>query len=216
MSLLADTNQLIESQAACHDAVVVALDGKDSMTVMDLCAKTFKRIEGFCMVYAFGTERFKEKAAYVKVRWNVDLKEVEHYGVVQAFRRGHYCLPRDAEGPARLKDAIEAQRQAYGIPLIATGTRAAESLGRSASIRRGTWPGWHPIASWRKADVLAYMKHNNIPLPDGPGDMQGISLDKETILRLYDGCRGDYELMRKRFPFIEAVVRAREWYGNAA
>ncbi len=214
MSLLLDTQQLIESQAACHDAVIVALDGKDSMVVMDLLAKTFKRVEAFCMVYAFGMDRFRRKAEYVKARWGVELKEVEHYGAIDHFNRGWYCLPRVAEGPRKLRDAYEQQKREYGIPLVATGSRMSESLGRRQCIQRDTWPGWHPIALWRKADVVGYLRAKDIPLPDKDADMQGISVDRETILNLYDHSLGDYELIRKRFPFVECMVKQRGWYGQ--
>lgn len=212
MSVLSDSRDLIESQAALHDSVVVALDGKDSMVVMDLLAQTFKRIEGFNMVYAFGTERFRKKAEYAKARWGVDLKEVDHFGAIDHCNAGYYCLPHAVAGPQSLREAIEGQRKEYGIELVATGARSAESLGRRQMIARGTQPGWHPIAAWRKRDVLEYCERNAIPLTEGEGSMQGVSLHKDRVIELYDHERGDYELIRKRFPFIECVVRQRGWY----
>jgi len=213
MSLLADTRELIESQASCHDAVIVALDGKDSMVVLDLCKPAFKRVEAFTMVYAFGMDRFKRKAEFVRNRWGVELKEVEHFGVVDHLNRGYWCLPKATPGPRRMREAYEQQKQEYGIPLIATGSRMSESLGRRQCIERGTWPGWHPIAQWKKADVLRYMEVNSIPLPDKSADMQGVSLHRDCILDMYDNSRGDYELLRKRFPLVEALIRQKEWYG---
>ena len=172
MSLLADTRDLIESQAALHDAVVVALDGKDSMTVLDLCLPYFKRVEAFIWVYAFGMERTRQRQEFVKARWGVDLKEVEHYGATAHRHDGYYCFAQDVgDAPIKIGPAIELQRKEYGIPLVATGTRAYEHFSRRVMIQRGTWPGWHPIAQWRRSDVLSYMQHNNIPLPDGNGDM---------------------------------------------
>lgn len=213
--MLADTRDLISSFAAINDAVIVALDGKDSMCVMDLCVGTFKRVEGFCMVYAFGTERFQRKAEYVKNRWGIDLKEVEHFGAVDHINRGHWCFPKEHPGPRRMRDAYELQKQEYGIGLVATGSRMSESLGRRQCIERDTWPGWHPIAQWRKADVLNYLKMRNIPLPEREADMQGISLHRKEILKLHDTSRHDFDLIAKRFPFVEAVVKHREWYNNA-
>jgi len=88
-------------------------------------------------------------------------------------------------------------------------------LGRRQCIERGTWPGWHPIAAWRKSDVIRYCEVNSIPLPEGEASMQGVSLHKHEILKLHSSCPGDYELLRKRFPLIEAVVKQREWYGRS-
>lgn len=216
MSVLAETRELLESQAALHDAVVVALDGKDSMVVLDLCVKTFKRVEAFCMVYAFGTARFQRKAGYVKARWNVDLKEVEHFGAIDHLNRGYYCLPREVEGPRHMREAYEQQRREYQIPLIATGSRMSESLGRRQCIERGTWPGWHPIANWRKRDVLRYCEEMGIPLVEGEASMQGVSLHKERVLEMWRDERDDYERLMKRFPFIQAIVLQEQWYGRSA
>jgi len=214
MSLLADTRDLIESQAALHDACIVALDGKDSMVVLDLVRPIFKRVEAFNMVYAFGTQRFKDKAAYVRSRWQIDLKEVEHFGAIDHANRGMWCVPRAVAGPRRMRDAYEQQKQEYGIGLVATGSRMSESLGRRQCIERGTWPGWHPIAAWRKSDVLNYMQHNNIPLPDKDKDMQGTSLHRSCVLEIYRDRRGDYELLKEKFPLLEAIIKREQWYGS--
>lgn len=114
-----------------------------------------------------------------------------------------------------MRDAYELQKQEYGIGLVATGSRMSESLGRRQCIERDTWPGWHPIAQWRKADVLNYLKMRSIPLPEREADMQGISLHRKEILKLYDTSRYDFDLIAKRFPFVEAVVKHREYYGTA-
>lgn len=216
MSVLSDSRDLIESYAAINDSVVVALDGKDSMVVMDLVRPTFKRVEAFNMVYAFGTERFRKKAEYVKARWGVELKEVDHFGAIDHCNTGYYCLPHAVAGPQSLREAIEKQRQEYGIELVATGARSAESLGRRQMIARGTQPGWHPIADWRKRDVLEYCDRNAIPLVEGEKSMQGISLHRSRILELHRNEPGDYEILRKRFPFIHAIVKREEWYGRTA
>jgi hypothetical protein len=183
---------------------------------MDLCAETFKRVEGFCMVYMFGSERFKRKAEYVKARWGVDLKEVEHYGAVQHRKFGEWCLPQDVgDLPTKIGPAFERQRQEYGIPLLATGTRMYEHFSRRVMIKRGTWPGWHPIAEWRRADVANYLKARSIPFPDDENkDMQGVSMHRSCIEEMYRSNRGDYELLRQRFPMVEAVVKRGGWYGN--
>lgn len=226
MSVILDTIEDVKSQADRHEAVLVALSfGKDSLVVADLCVKNFKRVEAFCMSYVVDLDLTKRWLQFARDRWGLEVKEIEHWGAVRNRARGQWCFPQDIEGKLpNLASTIAAQKDVFGVKLCATGTRAAESLGRRAGLMRqqrgekaGAWAGdWHPIAWWRRENVVAYLKQNNLPLDDCDKDMQGWSNDRASILRLHDEHPADYVKWRERFPLVEAVVRHRGWYGKSA
>lgn len=169
MSAVFDSIEDVKSQASRYDAVLVAYSGgKDSLVTIDLLAKYFKRIEGFCMSFVVGLDVTKKYIQFAKDRWGVDIQEIEHWAARKQKLNGLRCPPTDVEGPLSLAETIAEQKKAYGIDLCATGTRAAESLGRRAGLRRreqgiasGAWPGdWHPIAWWTRGEVVAYLNQN--------------------------------------------------------
>lgn len=210
-------------QADRHEAVLVALSfGKDSLVVMDMCAKYFKRVEAFCMSWVTGLDITKRWLQFARDRWDVEVKEIEHWGAKRHKQSGSWCIPVEIDGKPGFNVTLEEQKREYGIPIVATGTRAAESLGRRAGLLRaergikgGAWAGdWHPIAWWRRENVIAYLRQNNLPLEDSDKDMQGWSNDRQSFLKLHQQHPEDFKRWCKVFPFAEAVIRQKEWYGT--
>ena len=59
-----------------HDAVIVACSfGKDSLVVLDLLSKVFKRVEAFCMSYVLGMDWTKTHQQYARDRWGIAVEE---------------------------------------------------------------------------------------------------------------------------------------------
>jgi len=222
MSAVSDSIDDIQQMASLHDAVVVACSfGKDSLVTLDLCTKYFKRVEAFCMVFVPGLSVVQQKIEWTRQRWGIDVREVEHWAAVQQRAKGYRCFPSPHGGPLpTMTTMFSRMKEEYGIPLIATGTRAAESIGRRAGILRqergetaGAWPGWHPIAWWTRSDVVGYLRTNDLPLDGINADMQGWSLEASSILKLYDNHREDYEKLIDVWPLASCVVTRRELYG---
>jgi len=223
MSQVFDTIDDVQRMASLHDAVLVACSfGKDSLVVMDLCAKYFKRVEAFCMAFVPGLSVVTSWQQYARDRWGIEVKEIQHWVSARQIAQGYRCFAQGYDGKLpSLASTLESQKKEYGIALSATGTRAAESLGRKAGLQRrqrgeekGAWPGdWHPIAWWRRHEVLSYVSNNNIPLPEGAKDMQGWSNESGSILKLHDEYPEDYHRWLEVFPLASCVVTRRELYG---
>lgn len=222
MSEILHSIEDIQHMASMHDAVVVACSfGKDSLVVLDLCYKHFQRVEAFCMTFVPGLSVVQEKIEYARQRWGVEVREVEHWAAVQQRAKGYRCFPsQTVDKLPTMTTFFEQMKREYGIPLIATGTRAAESIGRRAGLLRsergqtaGAWPGWHPIAWWTRSDVVGYLRNHDLPLDGINADMQGWSLEASSILKLYDCHREDYEKLVDAWPLASCVVTRRELYG---
>jgi 3'-phosphoadenosine 5'-phosphosulfate sulfotransferase (PAPS reductase)/FAD synthetase len=72
-----------------------------------------------------------------------------------------------------------------------------------------------PICGWNKYDVLAYLKAQQIPIPEAQAgkNTTGIDLSTPSLLWMYDHHRDDFERICEVFPFAGAVVKRREGYG---
>jgi hypothetical protein len=114
-----------------------------------------------------------------------------------------------------LQSVYTAARKRSGIQLIATGAKDSDSAHRRRLLR------WNkddaltfPVQTWHKHDVLAYLKAHNIPMPVGSGrQTSGIDLSTPEVLWLHDEYPDDYQKLVKYFPFVEAIVYRRQWYG---
>jgi 3'-phosphoadenosine 5'-phosphosulfate sulfotransferase (PAPS reductase)/FAD synthetase len=106
-------------------------------------------------------------------------------------------------------------RQDTGLKLVLTGKREADFNKRKMSLRVGkSTKEMHPLAKWSKYDVLAYLKRNNIPIPDqGRKDAGGIDLTAPSLLHLHDHHPNDFQRILRYFPFAQAVVKRREFHG---
>ncbi|HZQ45959.1 MAG TPA: hypothetical protein VFC07_03025, partial [Verrucomicrobiae bacterium] len=73
---------------------------------------------------------------------------------------------------------------------------------------------FYPIKGWNKHDVLAYLRMQNIPLPDAhQGNTSGVDLSTRSLLWLHDAYPDDFKLLCRYFPYAEAVVYRRKFYG---
>lgn len=217
--MLAETLQILKDYSATHEAVAVAYsDGKDSRVVMDLCMRSFKRVEAFYMFLVPGLECIEIPLAAAEKRWGIKIRRYPHWVTARLIRDGTYCNPkwtRDDMPDFKLHDVYALAMHDCRAGIIATGAKKADSAWR----RRFMSVKWaelvQPIAEWNKFDVLSYLKMRNIPVPlTHEGNATGIDLSSQAILWLYDTYLGDYQKIREFFPFVEAVVWRRKFYGK--
>lgn len=70
------------------------------------------------------------------------------------------------------------------------------------------WHIIHPIAGWSKAEVLGYLRSQNIPIPAGSGSQtSGIELAVSELVWLYKTYPKDYRRVCKFFPFASSGER---------
>jgi phosphoadenosine phosphosulfate reductase len=198
--------------------------GKDSLIVLDMCKRTFERVDGFFMQpipeeLSFQKERLD---AYEKI-FGVRIHRLPHWRFWDRVRKGAYrdtSFELDGLPKIRLRDVYDTLVAETGIPLIATGMRRAEGLWRQRNlIHRAHWLDVvHPIVGWEKQDLDGYISRHKLPVTIGSGrhywNPSDIALDPASILYLWDNHPADFEKVEAHFPYIRAIVWRREWHGN--
>ena len=189
--------------------------------VMDLATKIFKTVLPVFMYFVPGLSIIEKQVDFASKKWGVEVLHVPHWILFRCFKNGVYCLPsiknRDNIPDVKIRDIYNHVIRTSGIPFIATGAKLADSVWRKQNMR--STEGWtdilNPLKNWNKFDVLYYLKKNDIPIPDSSGaSATGVDLSTPSILWLYDKHQEDYEKVSRYFPFIGAVVKRRELYGE--
>lgn len=220
MSIWNDTLDVLNERAKVHDSCLVAYSGgKDSLAVMDLCCKTFKRVVGFYMFLVPGLACIEQQLDYARKRWGVQINHYPHWLLFRCLKHGVYCdesYTKDDMPEFSLHDIYSLAKSEAGIPVLATGAKSADSLWRRRffNATKG-WDGMlYPIKDWNKFDVIAYLKANDIPIPDSSsGNATGVDLSTPSLLLLHDKHPEDFKKLLHWFPFAEAVVWRRTFYG---
>lgn len=230
MAVLQDTLKLMQELAGAHDFAVVSFSGgKDSLVVMDLACKVFKHVEAFHWFMVPGLRYIEEQMMAAKRRWGVDVVQIPHWDLINALREGVFCDAHDVlfeVEPMTLRDGYAYALETFGARLILNGMKECDGMQRKMFFSRierhiGTANGavWEciksPIRKWHKRDVLDYLEANGIQPPRTPSGVVsfGVGLTHQSLTWLHDEYPDDYKKLLKWFPYAEAVLKRREWYG---
>jgi phosphoadenosine phosphosulfate reductase len=219
MSILAETQRVLDAARARADAVCVAYsDGKDSRVVMDLCVRHFQRVEAFFMELIPNLDCVEVALDEARRRWGVHIKKYPHWLARKLMVNGVYTsswFELDQLPEWKLADVYALAMLDTKTDVIATGAKRTDSTWRRrfmATFRPDSIV--NPIAAWHKYDVLAYLRSRGIPEPPSSGhSATGIDLSTPSLLWLHDTFPSDFAKVCRVFPFAEAVVWRRSFYG---
>jgi 3'-phosphoadenosine 5'-phosphosulfate sulfotransferase (PAPS reductase)/FAD synthetase len=204
-----------------HDSILVSYSGgKDSLCVMDLCCSLFARVEAFHMFFVPGLAHVEERLEYARQRWKIDIRQYPHWGMLQCLKHGTYRFPDPAFASMPDLNVHDIERLALSdakCSIVAHGGKMSDSLWRRRTMKalsKSHQERIYPIEKWNKWHVLAYLQSKKIPVPSSDGATSGgLGLTVSSVLWLYDSFPEDYEKIRLVYPFVEAIVKRRDWYG---
>lgn len=208
-------------------AVVVGFSGgKDSMVVLDLCARTFDRVEAFFMYLVPGLECIDVALAEMEARYawcnkgeGIRIRQYPHWLVQRYLAEGLFCNPRhtmdDIAGMEwSLRDVYDTVAKDFDIPVVATGAKLADSMWRRWQMASWCKDLLQPLREWGKLDVLAYLKARNLPIPESSGRAAtGIDFSTPSLCWLHETYPEDFKRLCNVFPYAEAVIWRKKWYG---
>ncbi len=219
MNVLSKTVKNLQELATVHKAVLIAYSGgKDSLVVLDLAVKTFKKVVCYFQYLVPGLGYCEERIAFAKKRYNVEVLQYPGWLLFHCLKNGIYCpnyFVLDDIPDFSHSDLDRLIMYDTGINLVLTGMKRNDSLSRRRIL--SSYKGgdiYHPLSEWNKFDVLAYLKIHNIPIPDTyKAATTGINLSTKSLLWLHDNYPDDFKKLCKWFPYAEAVVYRRQFYG---
>lgn len=204
------------------DSVCVGFSGgKDSAVTLDLCFKYFKHVQPYFMYIVKDLEFQERTLRYYEKAYDTKILRVPHFMLSEFLKYGSYCMPDDDVPIVKTIDLYTYIRKQTGIYWLAGGERIADSMVRRAMIKhsgsidrnRGRI---YPIAYWKKAHVIDYVKRYKLPL-SLESRVLGFSfrsLMPEEMLKIKNKFPKDFEKIKRVFPLIEASVKHYEYYGN--
>jgi phosphoadenosine phosphosulfate reductase len=217
MDPVKDTLHTLEKFASKSDSVLVSFSGgKDSLCVLDLCSRTFPRVECFFMHWAPYQRHLEEKLSAAGA---TTVHRVPHWAVAGCLNDGTYSFPLKNPIPEVGVIGMWAAVMAdTGIPLVAVGGRKSDGVWRKRNRKTTECDDvFYPIWEWSKFDVLGYLARRGIKAPKAEqarGEAGGQDLSSKHLLWLFDNYPDDFSELERIFPFIGAVVKRREWYGQ--
>lgn len=233
MNLWGETLDYLRKYADKTDRIAVGYSGgKDSLCVLDLCSRVFKKIYCFNMEWCGGFECDRKQMEYAKQRYGIEIIHYPHFSFVNALKGGIFCNDTDYTDRIpdwTLRDVYDCVRGDLKVPYIAHGAKTADGLWRRKMFNATkTWTDIiYPIKTWTKQAVMAYMRMQKIPIPamsqgqttGGTGRVKnatGIDLSDPSIWWLHDNHPEDYKKLLRWFPYAHAAVCRRDWYGAQA
>lgn len=217
---LESTLQALQLARAKTDKILVGYSGgKDSLVVTDICRRVFPTVVGFYMYLVPGLRSIEELLQEGRDRFGIQILQYPHWLISRYLKEGMYCnnhYKHDSIPELALQDVFNLAMMDTGITLVATGAKESDSANRRRLLRWNVGKGTniYPIQTWHKHDVIGYLKAKEIPLPASSGlATTGIDLSTQELLWLHDHYPDDYERVINVFPYAEAIVRRREWYG---
>jgi 3'-phosphoadenosine 5'-phosphosulfate sulfotransferase (PAPS reductase)/FAD synthetase len=216
---LPETLKLLAEAREKSPAVLVGYSGgKDSLAVLDLCVRTFKRVECFHMYVIPGMRCVENMLDFARKRWGVKIHQYPHWVLGKWFKIGamcnsHYALESLPEW--KLTDVYNLACADTGITLIAHGAKRADSLWRRRNLSVQNYDNViFPVIGWNKFDITGYLTSHGIPLPPSSGrSATGIDLTTPSVLWLHDNYPDDFRMLCEVFPYAECIVYRRKFYG---
>jgi 3'-phosphoadenosine 5'-phosphosulfate sulfotransferase (PAPS reductase)/FAD synthetase len=196
--------------------------GKDSVAVLDMASRVWpkSRMHVVMAQTLIGGDVFQPAIDYVKAKWGLDVVCFQHPLVADWLRAQSYCdiSPLTADLPhVSLEEALTAKMYKLGAQCVLFGCKDSDSIHRRRQLHKSqAQRPWmvYPLRSWQSIDVYGYLASRGLKgLLSTKRRATEVDLVSSSILNLHDNYPKDYHSMRELFPYIEAVVRRRGYYG---
>ena len=212
----------IRTMAKMTDEVIVAFSGgKESIVVLDMCMKHFKRVVPFFMYYIPGLSFQEKQLMWYENKYNIKIDRLPHFELSNLMRYGT-LRNVDLDVPIiDINDIYEWERNKHGIFWIAAGERAGDSVIRGAMIKhsgsidqkRGRM---YPVAWWTKQEILDYVKikklYRGIDSRTFGTSFEGVN--PRSFMFLKEHFPTDYQKALRLFPLGEGAIKRYEAYGK--
>ena len=197
------------------DAIGVAVSfGKDSLAVLDLACRVFKRVEAYYLYRVEGLEIVDQWAAQVRERHGVNVRMYPHFDLARCYRNAvlqPHWKGLDKTAAVKMGDIEHVFRKDAAVDWIAYGWRRNDSFSRALIMKKcaGYDPESRrvfPLRAWRRQDVYAYLDMRGIPRPPklGRAEQGGLDFHPAALAGL---SASDWAKWERDFPFSAMQLR---------
>lgn len=192
--------------------------GKDSITLLEMLSSLFSEVVCVFMYFIEGLDHQKPLLQYPLLKYkNVKVLQYPHWMISHYLKHSYFRFHRIEEKCPLLKlvDIEYKVKRDTGIQWMVNGAKKSDSLHRNLMLGTLKFDSIndkskrvYPLATWKKADVMAYIKARNLALPVdyGLGKSNGMDLRPEVLCWLKANWPNDFIKVVRVYPFAEKLV----------
>lgn len=212
----------IKAQSKVTDEVIVAFSGgKESVVVLDMCFRFFKKVHPFFM-YICPDLSFQERTLeWYEKKYQTEIIRLPHMDVSEFYHYGSFRIADPTFPIVSINDIYQYVRLQTDTWWIAAGERIDDSIVRRAmmkksgsiDVQRGRF---YPVSAWKKKEIIEYIKFHNLYLGQDSRKL-GFSFKSlwgKELAMLKHYFPQDYEKVLRLYPFAAAGVKRYEDYGK--
>ena len=221
--MLERAKEIIADIAAKTDGVILmhSLSGKDSIALLDLLYPNFKRIVCAHMYVVKGLDHIAKYQSWAQRKYpGVQFVQCPHYAWYNYRKNGFMGMEADpTQREWRLSDIVDKVREATGLDWCCMGFKQSDSLNRRLMLRSYkdgkesiSWKGrkFYPLSTYLNADVLDYIRANNLKEPESYGEVSQSSgtdiTSREYLMYLRQNFPNDLERVNAEFPMTKFLI----------
>ncbi|GAB1462278.1 phosphoadenosine phosphosulfate reductase domain-containing protein [Pedobacter sp.] len=210
------TKEVLDSIGQKTDTVILFYSsGKDSIALLDMLAKRFKKVVVVLMYFVKGLEHIERFISFSEKNYkNIEVIQVPHWCLTHIQKNGLFCSPNPKIKTLKLADVISSVRLRTGIDYVVLGMKQADNMNRRIMLRGheneaiSSTNLVYPLSKWKDSEVLRYLKNNKLPQPVQYGNKRsnGAGFDIDVFLYLQKHYPNDLRMILDKYPLSEKLL----------
>lgn len=223
MQELKRAREIIDDVSKETDSILLfhSLSGKDSIVLLDLCYKKFKRVIVVFMYLVKDLEHIMRYYNYAKTKYpNIEFVQVPHYALFNYIKTGYMGIKQNTKQRQwTLSDITDKLREKIGVEWACYGFKQSDSLNRRLMLRSYTdgkeainWKTkkFYPLSTYRNKEIMDFILDHRLKNPEVCGtNKQSSGVDIEDVeyqKYLKELFPADLEKIYKVFPMSRIVM----------
>ena len=223
MQELKRAREIIDDVSKETDSILLfhSLSGKDSIVLLDLCYKKFKRVIVVFMYLVKDLEHIMRYYNYAKAKYpNIEFVQVPHYALFNYIKTGYMGIKQNTKQRQwTLADITDKLREKLGVEWACYGFKQSDSLNRRLMLRSYTdgkeainWKTkkFYPLSTYKNKEIMDFILDHRLKNPEVCGTNKlssGVDIeDVEYQKYLKELFPADLEKIYKVFPMARIVM----------
>ena len=223
MQELKRAREIIDDVSNETDSILLfhSLSGKDSIVLLDLCYKKFKRVIVVFMYLVKDLEHIMRYYNYAKAKYpNIEFIQVPHYALFNYIKTGYMGIKQNTKQRQwTLSDITDKLREKLCVEWACYGFKQSDSLNRRLMLRSYTdgkeainWKTkkFYPLSTYKNKEIMDFILDHRLKNPEVCGtNKQSSGVDIEDVeyqKYLKELFPEDLEKIYKVFPMARIVM----------